>query len=233
MLKAVKLWYIWLCEEICSYWILELAALSEVLNLNPLACSVIAVAWFRRLNTVVATDWHQPFLSFGKDNGLDCMTGMLQSSFRPCSFWPTTVSTAWPVTHHPCLPCPLLSLVLGFLQPWGLRQRCWRTTSCASARWVEVCLGHIHCTHVWRNHRAHGRGTRMGWAEERMETGWGQDSRGDGEQIALSYCTRKCYEGIKFPGHLSLSLMHICHGLHLPNHLTCNLHTQANTDACL
>ena len=81
LVKAAKLWYIWLCEEICGYWILELAVLSEVLNLNPLACSVTAVAWFRSLNTGVATDWHQPFLSSGKDNSLDCMTGMLQSSF--------------------------------------------------------------------------------------------------------------------------------------------------------
>lgn len=81
LVKAAKLWYIWLCEEICSYWILELAVLSEVLNLNPLACSVTAVAWFRSLNTGVATDWHQPFLSSGKDNSLDCMTGMLRSSF--------------------------------------------------------------------------------------------------------------------------------------------------------
>jgi len=48
-----------------------------------------------------------------------------------------------------------------------------------------------------------------------------------------SYCTRKCYEGIRLPGHLSLPLMHIWHGLHLPNRLTCYLHTQANTDACL
>lgn len=43
--------------------------------------------------------------------------------------------------------------------------------------------------------------------------------------------TRKCYEGVRLPGHLSFPLMHTCHGLHLPNRLACYLHTQANPDA--